>query len=93
MIRETIQRFKDRLLGRARAYNAVFLRGAPETEAVLRDLAKFCRAHDSTFHTDPRVHAVLEGRREVFLLIMAFLNLSQEELYHLHRVREIEGRE
>lgn len=40
-----------------------------DAKLVLTDLASFCRAHDTTFHTDERTHAMLEGRREVFLRI------------------------
>ncbi len=47
---------------------------------VARDLAKFCRADESCFDADPRVHAALEGRREVWLRINDFLTLSPEEL-------------
>lgn len=56
---------------------------APCGERVLLDLAKFCRANDTTFHLDPRVHAALEGRREVFLRIVHHLKLPSEELYKL----------
>lgn len=51
---------------------------------VLADLAKFCRANETTFNPDPRVHAVLEGRREVWLRIASHLNLSDDELYELY---------
>jgi hypothetical protein len=53
-------------------------------EGVIADLAKFCRATKPTFHEDPRVHALLEGRREVFLRIMEHRNLPTEELYRLY---------
>ena len=49
-------------------------------EVALRDLAKFCRADASCFDPDPRVHAALEGRREVWLRINDFLTLSPEQL-------------
>lgn len=55
----------------------------PHGEKVLEDLAKFCRAHETTFHTDPRVHAALEGRREVFLRIQQHLNLDDPALWRL----------
>lgn len=48
------------------------------------DLARFCRADQSTFHADARVHAVLEGRREVWLRIQEHLRLSDEELFTLY---------
>jgi len=49
-------------------------------EAVLADLARFCRADESTFNTDPRISALMEGRREVWLRITKHLNLSPNEL-------------
>lgn len=72
-------------LGRRRtAYVAVFGQKTLFTEEVLVDLARFCRAHRSTFHADPRVHALMEGRREVFLRILDHLKLSEEDLWKLY---------
>lgn len=79
-----------KLQGRAAAYNKVFDKQNQFTKDVLKDLAKFCRAHETTFHPDPRVHAALEGRREVWLRIIEHLTLSYEEIYALHTVKEIE---
>jgi hypothetical protein len=67
---------------RKSAYNQVF-GGHGASVTVLKDLASFCRAHETTFHADPRAHAVLEGRREVWLRIQQHLNLSDEELFRL----------
>lgn len=55
----------------------------PAGQDVLRDLAKFCRANESAFDPDPRIHAALEGRREVWLRIQAHLNLTPAQLYEL----------
>jgi len=55
----------------------------PPGEAVLADLAKFCRAHETTFHPDPRIHAMLEGRREVWLRLQNHLQLTDDELWAL----------
>ncbi|CAB5178530.1 hypothetical protein UFOVP158_9 [uncultured Caudovirales phage] len=75
MIREVLD-----FLGRRRtAYAKTF--SGPYADEVLKDLAKFCRAGQSTFHPDARVHAVMEGRREVFLRISEYLQLTDEELY------------
>lgn len=49
-------------------------------EMVLADLASFCRADESTFHEDPRVEGILQGRREVWLRISKHLNLTPEQL-------------
>lgn len=75
---------RDFLHGRARDYQVVF--GSPVGQRVLADLAKFCRAHVSTFHADARVHAVAEGRREVWLRIQQHLQLTDEQLYALYGV-------
>lgn len=71
----------DFLFQRKRAYQLWF--GSPAGQEVLRDLAQFCRADKSCFDPDPRVHAGLEGRREVWLRIMEHLHLSPEQLYAL----------
>ncbi len=63
---------------------------APYAEEVLVDLAKFCRAHESTFHADPRLHAVAEGRREVFLRIANQLHLTDKQLWALHALADKE---
>jgi len=56
----------------------------PYGEEVLVDLARFCRAHDTTFHADPRAHAVAEGRREVWLRIQRHLQLTDDQLWQLY---------
>ena len=56
---------------------------SPHGQKVLEDLAKFCRANETTFHPDARVHAALEGRREVWLRIRAHLDLSDQQLWEL----------
>lgn len=73
----------DRAIGflrqRAHAYRVTFT--GPKAEEVLADLAKFCRATESTFHTDARAHAVAEGRREVWLRIAHHLHLDDNDLW------------
>lgn len=90
MIRDTVQNFRRKLQGKIFAYNRVFEAKSPYTHDVLKDLAVFCRAHTSTFHQDPRIHAMLEGRREVWLRIQEHLQLDMEEIYSLHKIKEIE---
>ena len=67
---------------RKRTYQLAF--GTPAGQEVLIDLAKFCRANSTTFDPDPRLHAVLEGRREVWLRIANHLHLTQDQLYALY---------
>lgn len=73
---------------RRNAYCITFLtqdnRVAPRAAEVLTDLARFCRADQSCFHPDPRVHAVLEGRREVWLRIQQNLQLTDEQLAQIY---------
>lgn len=67
---------------RKQVYQLAFT--SPAGQNVLIDLARFCRANESCFHEDPRKHAVLEGRREVFLRIQNHLGLSSEQLMAIY---------
>lgn len=78
-----------RFLNRRLSYRECFLQpgGAPTGagSAVLRDLARFCHSHRTTFKTslagsaDPLAMAYFEGRRSVFLRFQAMLELPEEE--------------
>ncbi len=77
-----IETAKDFFRSRKTAYVSVF--GDPNDKAVeivLKDLAKFCRANKTCFDIDPRKHASLEGRREVFLRILEHLKLTPDEYW------------
>jgi len=76
-----IDRTVEIIRHRKRDYGHAFL--SPAGQAVLGDLAKFCRATETCFDADPRLHAVAEGRREVWLRIQRHLNLSSEQLFLL----------
>lgn len=78
----------DLLRNRKRGYQLCF--SSPAGNAVLMDLAVFCRAVEPCWHEDPRKHALLEGRREVFLRISNHLNLTGEQLYALAAGRNIQ---
>ena len=80
-----------RMLGRRKAYRAAFLDDAgnltPAGRAVMADLARFCRAYQSSVTVSPisrtvDTHAtmVAEGRREVFSRLQYYLNLTDEQL-------------
>lgn len=75
---------EEELFTRQRNYQGVFDKESPTVQAVLADLSKFCRANESTFDTDPRIHALLEGRREVFLRLTAHLDLGSQDLWELY---------
>ena len=71
---------KARALLRDRQVSYQHALGGAPGQAVLEDLAWFCRADQTTFHPDPRVHALMEGRREVWLRIKEHLDLDLEDL-------------
>ena len=81
-----LEKARQFILTRQYNYRKTFLN--PPGEAVLRDLASFCRANESTFHEDARLHAVAEGRREVWLRIQNHLNLSPADLWRLTSGRD-----
>lgn len=85
-MREEVRKAWDYLGRRKRSYCLALK--SPAGQDVLADLAKFCRADDTCFHEDPRLHAVLEGRREVWLRIQKHLNLTQEQLYAIYTGRQ-----
>lgn len=91
MIKDTVDAIKRMIAGRQFAYQQVFDRNNKYTNTVLKDLAKFCRAYESTFNADPRIHAVMEGRREVWLRLEEYLQLHVDEIYELHKVKEMVG--
>ena len=71
-----------------RSFNVCF--GGPAGQAVLIYLADFCRAAESCVAIgskggpiDMNRTMILEGRREVFLEMQKFLNLTPEHLFLL----------
>ncbi len=80
---KAVAQAKGRIGYKQRAYKSVFNKENIHLKEVLRDLGKFCRANVTTFNPDPRVHAALEGRREVWLRIVTHLKLSEDELFLL----------
>ena len=84
-VREWIEKVKRVLLERRYAYQKTFQ--GPLAEVVLKDLAKFCRAHQSTFNENDRAHVLAEGRREVWLRLQHHLKLTPEQLWELYSGR------
>lgn len=78
---EFSKKLKAYLYKRQKDYLDTFGLDNVQAKEVLKDLAKFCRANESTFEADARLHAVLEGRREVWLRIQDHLNLTPDELW------------
>lgn len=74
---------KRRNARRSLAYKRALLdKGHPNVWAqqMLKDLEQFCYAKKTTFHENERAHVLAEGRREVWLRIQHFLNISEAEL-------------
>ena len=86
MLKDQLSKLKNLFQSRKIAYLHTFNNGNA-SHAVLVDLARFCRAQESTFVADDRTMLMLEGRREVWLRIQNYLNLSSDELFELHQIR------
>jgi len=91
-----LKREKLFLLDRQRAYRKVFALDGSESQTnavklVLKDLTRFCRANESCFDSDPRIHAALEGRREVYLRIKQHTDLDQQTLWETLSGRTTDG--
>lgn len=80
-----LDRLRIALAERRHAYTQTFK--GPYGEVVLKDLARFCRAHESTFDPDPRVQSSLDGRREVWLRLQHHLKLTPDQLWELYSGR------
>jgi hypothetical protein len=82
---------------RVEAYQAVFLGDATkgQQERVLADLKRFCHVEKSTFDPQsPHAIYIAEGRREVWLRIMAHTFLNDEQvrrLYEQVKQDEVDG--
>lgn len=59
-------------------------------QLVIADLANKCFAGSTTFDLDPRVHALNEGKRQVWLHINTFLGLTQEQVARLYQGLPVE---
>lgn len=83
-----------RILNRKQAYRRLFQDASGnlsrDGELVLADLRRFCRATSTTVHVspisksiDPLAMAMAEGRREVWMRIMAHLHLDEKQVFNL----------
>lgn len=88
-----IEKILNKIRKRRYAYRRMFLgeNGLnADGETVLADLTKFCRATSSTAvvnpisrSVDPIATAMAEGRREVWLRIMAHLHIDEKVIFNL----------
>lgn len=84
-MREWLEKVKRVLLERQYAYRKTF--EGPLAAVVLKDLARFCRAHESTFDQNQKTQDNLEGRREVWLRLQHHLKLTPDQLWELYSGR------
>lgn len=77
---ETLQK---QLRDRRDAYVRFFggLGGSGDRRLVMEDLRAFCRGGETAWHEDPRVHALLTGRQEVYRRISDHLELDFDDLW------------
>lgn len=81
--------FTRLFLKRQTAYRGAF--HGPDGDRVLADLRRFCFASMPTADPEnPNVTYIREGRREVWLRISNFLNITDEQLYQLTEEAEDE---
>jgi hypothetical protein len=89
-----MERLLAKIMKRRYSYRRLFLGDNglnADGQTVLADLAKFCRANASTAvvspisrSVDPIATAMAEGRREVWLRIMAHLHLEDRIVLNLN---------
>jgi hypothetical protein len=90
-----MQKLLAKILKRKYAYRRLFLGEDGlngDGQIVLADLAKFCKAYSSTAvvspvsrQVDPVASALAEGRREVWLRIMAHLHIDEKVAFNLNQ--------
>lgn len=84
----------QRILNRKSAYRRTFMDASGnisrDAEIVLADLRKFCRATSSTVTVspvtksiDPIAMGMAEGRREVWMRLMAHLHIDEKQVFNL----------
>jgi hypothetical protein len=87
---EAVSEAQSLLRSRREAYVRVFSDRAVAGDGalVLADLKKFCRGNQTPWHSDPRIHALLTGRFEVFTRINQHMTLNFDDLWTLLNVSE-----
>lgn len=68
------------------AYQAVF--NNPNGEEVLKDLAQFCCVYKASPDLSHETLAKKEGLRAVWLRIQNYLNISDDDVWHLFKREE-----
>jgi hypothetical protein len=85
MVNRAIVATLEFLRTRKTAYQLTFQVDQPANLEVLIDLARFCRANESTVVSGDEVKShMLAGRREVWLRIQQHLGLTPDQLFQLY---------
>lgn len=82
LVKEANEATAKALEARRNAYHR-WLAGKPigdDMEIIDADLRQFCRADQSTYHDNERIHVLLTGRQEVWLRIKDFSTLSLDAI-------------
>lgn len=76
---------EDTYAQRGADYRRMFAGEEDYKVRIREDLARLCFAHTSTFNADPRISALQDGMRAVWLYIQKYADLSEQELRDLAR--------
>jgi len=84
------EKIRQVLYERKQAYFRLFGGAAmPGDKAtVLKDLSWFCHGDRTPWHDNPRIHALISGRNEVYRRITDFLELSMDDLIRKYTNRD-----
>ena len=90
MLTKLVQRIMRRKLAYRRTFMDAEGRIGRDAEIVLADLKRFCRATSSTMvqspvsrTIDPLAMAMAEGRREVWMRLVAHLHVDEKQVFNL----------
>lgn len=80
-----VERKQAMLRSRRDAYRRLFAGNAltGDADIVLGDLKRFCRGNQTPWDTDPRIHALLTGRFEVYSRIVNHMTMQFDDLWEM----------
>jgi hypothetical protein len=87
-IASLIETMRDKFIGMSRAYRDTF--DGPQGERVLADLYPICCMGESTYKGNDTQMKINEGKRQVFLHIMAMCRADEAELARLAHDQALE---
>jgi hypothetical protein len=72
---------------RRRNYRSTF--NTPQGKQVLADLKKVCMGNGTPFSKDPYETALRCGRQEIFMRIITFINMKDDEIASLKENNDV----